>query len=138
MIHPRGTVAGYVGAFYLVMAGINIGCLVTDATVYETMADGGLFAAVRSGWRDIVMAAPELWIGLVAAGEIAIGLALLLPQPWPRAGYVAAIVFHLLLMLLGWGFWLWAVPALVVLALAARHDDVFVRSTVPRPADLRR
>lgn len=119
------TVSGYLGAFYLVMAGINIGLVVADGTVYQTMADGGLFAFVRSGWREIVMAHPGIWIGLLAAGEIAIGLAFLSRGPWPRAAYLVAMAFHVGLMLLGWGFWLWSVPVLLGLLWAARHDRVF-------------
>lgn len=124
-------VSGYLGAFYLVAAGINIGIVVTDGTVYRPMADGGLFPFVRTGWREIVMAHPGVWIGLLAAGEIAIGLAFLSRGLWPRAAYVAAMAFHGGLMLLGWGFWLWAVPALLGLLWAARHDRVF--TTLRRP-----
>lgn len=118
----RAPVGGYIGAFYLVMAGINIGITVADASTYRHFADGGLFPFVRAGWRDIVMDHPGAWIGLLAAGEIAMGLAFLARPPWPRVAYAAAIVFHLALMVFGWGFWLWAIPAIGALAGAARHD----------------
>lgn len=125
-------IAGYLGAFYLVMAGINIGLVVADRTIYRPLADDGLFAFVRSGWRDIVMAEPGLWIGLLAAGEIAIGLAFLSRDAWPRAAYIAAIAFHVALMLFGWGFWLWSAPALAGLIWAGRHDGVFgTRAATP-------
>jgi hypothetical protein len=115
-------VGSYIGAFYLVMAGINIGIVIADSSTYRHFADGGLFPFVRTGWREIVMARPGAWIGLLAAGEIAIGLAFLARRPWPRIAYGAAIVFHLALMVFGWGVWLWAVPAIGALTAAARHD----------------
>ncbi|VXC12334.1 conserved hypothetical protein [Aeromicrobium sp. 9AM] len=104
------------------MAGINIGIVVADASTYRHFADHGLWSFVRSGWLDIVMAHPGAWIGLLAAGEVAIGLAFLGPKPWPRTAYAAAIGFHVALMSFGWGVWLWAVPAIGGLVIAARHD----------------
>lgn len=103
------------------MAGINAGIVIADASTYRHFADDGL-PFVRTGWRDIVMVEPRAWIGLLAVGEIAIGLAFLARSPWPRVGYAAAIAFHLALMVFGWGIWLWAVPAIVALTAAARHD----------------
>jgi hypothetical protein len=129
---PRSSFATALGAFYLVMAGINIGLVVGDSSVYRHFADKGLFPFVRTGWRDIVMAHPGVWIGLLAAGEIAIGLAFLARGSWPRAAYVAAVCFHLALMLFGWGVWLWAVPALALLVYAARTDDRPATSVEPR------
>jgi hypothetical protein len=99
----RGGVSGYLGAFFLVTAGINIGLVVADRTIYRAFGDQGLFSFVRSGWRDVVMDLPGVWIGLLAAGEIAIGLAFLARPPWPRVAYLAAGAFHLALMLFGWG-----------------------------------
>lgn len=116
---PVGT---SIGAFYLVMAGINIGIVVADASTYRHFADQGLWPFVRSGWLDIVMAHPGAWIGLLAAVEIVIGLAFLATRPWQRVAYIAAIAFHVALMSFGWGFWLWAVPAIGALLAAARHD----------------
>ena len=118
----RRPVGTWIGAFYLVMAGINIGIVIADSSTYRHFADEGLFVFVRGGWRDIVMAHPPLWIGLLAAGEIAMGLAFLASKPWQRAAYAAAIVFHVALMAFGWGVWVWAVPAICVLTAAMRHD----------------
>lgn len=118
----RRPVGTWIGAFYLVMAGINIGIVIADRSTYRHFADEGLFGFVRTGWRDIVMAHPSAWIGLLAAGEIAMGLAFLASRPWQRAAYMAAIVFHVALMAFGWGVWLWAVPAIGVLTAAARRD----------------
>ena len=38
-----------------------------------------------------------------------------------RLGYLAVVVFHLALMLFGWGFWLWCLPALGIALPATRN-----------------
>lgn len=118
----RPLLAHVLGAFFLVMGGINIGLAVGDQYVYRTFAEGGLFGFVREGWTDIVMAHPRWWIGLLAAGEIVIGLAFLGSRAWRCAAYLAAIAFNGALVLFGWGFGLWVVPALVVLWLGLRRE----------------
>ncbi len=117
------TIDRVAGGFFLVMAGINIGLVVADGNVYRHFADGGLFDFVSTGWRTIVMEHPGAWVGLLAAGKLGIGAAILAGGPWARAGYAAAITFQLALMLFGWGFWAWSVPAIVVLTLAVRARD---------------
>jgi hypothetical protein len=45
---------------------------------------------------------------------------------WPaglgRLGLLAAVAFHLGLMLFGWGFWCWSVPMLAMLVALLRFD----------------
>lgn len=118
-----------IGGFYLVMAGINIGLVVADAEVYRHFADQGLFSFVRAGWVDVVMAAPGMWIGLLAAGEIVIGAALLAGGPWTLPGYVAIVVFHLALVLFGWGILAWSGPVLLLMALVIRRELTTRRGT---------
>lgn len=111
-----------IGGFYLVMAGINIGIVVGDAETYRHFADHGLFSFVRDGWLDIVMAAPGVWIGLLAGGEIAIGMALLAGGRWTVPGYAAVVVFHLVLVLFGWGILIWSGPVLLLMSLVFRRE----------------
>ena len=113
-----------VGGFFLVMAGINIGIVVSDSEVYRHFADQGLFSFVRNGWLDIVMTAPGVWIGLLAAGEIAIGLALLAGGRWTLPGYAAIVAFHLALVLFGWWILVWSGPVLLLMALVIRRELV--------------
>jgi hypothetical protein len=56
------------------------------------------------------------------AGELTLGLLLLAGGTWARVGWVGVIAFHVALMLFGWGFWIWSVPVLVFLVVAARRD----------------
>jgi hypothetical protein len=118
-----------IGGFFLVMAGINIGIVLGDAETYRHFADQGLFSFVRNGWLDIVMAAPGMWIGLLAAGEIAIGTALLAGGRWTLPGYAAIIAFHLALVLFGWWILVWSGPVLLLMSLIIRRELMIGRGT---------
>ena len=111
-----------VGGFYLTMGGVHLGLASADAQAYRHFADHGLLPFVRDGWQEIVMAHPAVWGLLLMAGELTLGTLLLVGGRAARWGWVGVIVFQALLMLFGFGFWLWSVPALVVLVLLARHD----------------
>jgi hypothetical protein len=121
---PAGHLLGrwIVGAFYLVMGGVHLGVVSADASTYRHFADEGLFAFVREGWLTIVMAHPTVWGLLLMAGEITLGALLLAGPRTARFGWVGVIAFHVLL--LPFGFWLWAyaVPALAVLVWLASRD----------------
>jgi hypothetical protein len=88
------------------------------ADAYSPFADAALFGWVYDGWQNIFMAHPSLWALLLAAAELIIAVLLV---NTPRVGYLAVIAFHLALMLFGWGFWLWSIPALAFAIPAAVH-----------------
>lgn len=111
-----------VGGFFLVMGGVHLGLVAADPQVYEHFADHGLFGFVRTGWREIVMSSPSVYGLLLMAGEVTSGALLLTGGRAARAGWVAVIAFHALLLFFGWGIWAWSVPALVVLVTLARRD----------------
>jgi len=111
-----------VGGFFLVMGGVHLGLVSADPQVYRDFADHGLFPFVRTGWRDIVMAAPAVYGLLLMAGEVTAGALLLIGGRAARIGWAAVIGFHLLLMLFGWWVWAWCLPALALLAWLAAHD----------------
>jgi hypothetical protein len=73
-------------------------------------------------WDRIFMAAPVGWGLALSLGEAALGVLLLRGGAWAKAGWAGVIAFHLALMLFGWGFWLWSVPALAFLIPAAVAD----------------
>ena len=110
------------GGFYLVMGGIHVGIVAVDPGAYRPFADGALFGFVRSGWSDVFMAHPAIWGLLLAAGEITLGALLMTGGRSARWGWAGIAIFQLLLMLFGWGFWLWSAPALAVIYLGARRD----------------
>jgi hypothetical protein len=118
--HPRSR--EIVGAFYLVMGGVNLGVVAAEPDSYRHFADDALFTFVRDGWASIVMTHPSFWGLRLMVGEITLGAVLLAGPRTARAGWAGVIAFHVLL--LPFGFWLWsyAVPALVVLVWLARRD----------------
>lgn len=126
---PVATTA--VGGFFLAMSGINAGLAIADATRYRGFADAGLFAFVRDGWTDIVMAHPQVWVALLAAGEALMGASLLAGGKFAEVGWVAVLVFHVLLMLFGFGVWTYALPALAFFGLLARRDWRWLRVSSP-------
>jgi hypothetical protein len=58
----------------------------------------------------------------VAAGELAIGVAILIGGRWTLLGLIGAIGFHGALMLFGFGFWMWSLPMLALLVALARRS----------------
>jgi hypothetical protein len=111
-----------VGGFFLVTGGVHLGLVAANTEVYRHFADHGLFPFVRAGWSDIVMAAPSVYGLLLMAGEITAGTLLLVGGRAARVGWAAVITFHVLLMLFGWWFWVWSLPALAVLGWLAARD----------------
>lgn len=102
------------GGFYLTMAGINFGLAIGNPQTYTGFADAALFNWVRQAWLDVFMAHPVMWAGLLGAGKVFVGSALLAGGRWALAGLLAVIAFHLALMLFGWGVALWFLPILAV------------------------
>jgi hypothetical protein len=120
---PPGPLARrVVGAFFLVTGGVHLGIVVADPEFYRPFADEALFPFVRDAWTEVVMARPEIYGLLLMAGEIALGGCLLVGGRAARVGWVGVIAFHLLLVLFGWGFLFWVVPALGLLVPLAWRD----------------
>src|SRR3954447_16263520 len=92
-----------VGGFFLSMGGVHLGLVAADTETYRHFADSGLFASVRDGWQDIFMVHPVVFGLLLAIGETALGVLLLLGGRFAAAGWAGVIVFHVLLMLFGFG-----------------------------------
>ena len=97
-------------------AGVHVLLALTTPHSYDGFADAALFGWVHDGWQNIFMAHPTVWALLLALVELTIAVLLVKA---PLLGYVAVIAFHLALMLFGWGFWLWCVPALALALPAA-------------------
>lgn len=111
-----------VGGFYLFTAGVNAGLVAADPGVYRAFADESFVPVVTRAWHDVVMAHPLPWLLALAAGELVLGVLLLRGGRAARAGWAGVLVFQLLLMLFGTGFWLWSVPVLALLAPVVRRD----------------
>lgn len=112
----------FVGCFYLSMGGVHVGVVAADPELYRHFADAAPLDVVSTGWREIFMAEPALWGLVMAAGETVLGALLLSSGPRVRLGWVGVVGFHVLLMLFGWGYWLWSLPVLAVLVPTAARD----------------
>jgi hypothetical protein len=99
-------------------SGIHAFLALTTPRSYDGFADAALFGWTHTAWQQVFMSHPTLWALVLAAGELAVAVLLVRA---PRIGYLAVILFHLALMLFGWGFWLWSVPALTFALPATRH-----------------
>ena len=110
-----------VGYFFLFTGGIHVGLVAADTEYYRDFASGAP-GWVQDAWIQIFMANPTAWGLVLAAAEVTMGLLLLSHGAAVRVGWAAVIAFHVGLMFFGWGIWLWCVPALVVLVIAARAE----------------
>lgn len=124
-----------VGMVFLWTSGIHLGIVVAGPSFYRHFADASFLPFVRQGWAGDVMADPVTWGLLLVAGEATLGGLLVAGGRAARVGWVGVIAFHVLLMLFGFGFWLWALPAIAVLVPLARQDwSGLGRVGRPRPA----
>ncbi|MEC5179714.1 hypothetical protein [Arthrobacter sp. CG_A4] len=108
-----------VGAFFLFTGGIHLGIVAAGPEFYRHFADEALLPFITAAWRDVFMSNPALWGLALCLGELTLGLLLLGGGTWASAGWAGVIAFHLGLMLFGWGFWFWSVPALAFLIPSA-------------------
>lgn len=121
------------GVIFLWASGVHVGIVSGDPELYHDVADQAWVPGVRTAWREVFMAHPGFWGLLIAVGEFGIGAAVLAGGRAGRYGVVGAVAFHLGLMALGWGFWIWSLPALVLLLAPYR-----AHASVPRaPIDHR-
>ncbi|MQA79654.1 MAG: hypothetical protein GEV10_14435 [Streptosporangiales bacterium] len=106
------------GGMFALGAGIHVYLASVAPHVYATFADAALLTFVRSAWSTVVGTHATLPMLALAAFELAAGLLVLFGRRRHRlVGTALMIAFHLALMLFGWGFWLWCVPALVLLGV---------------------
>jgi hypothetical protein len=132
LVIGRGRLA--VGGFFLMTGGVHLGMVAADPTVYRHFADQALFGFVRDGWRDVFMAHATFWGLCLMALEVTLGVLLLAGPRTAAVGWAGVIAFHVLLMLFGFGFWVWSVPALALLVHLARTDRRLVGATATRAA----
>lgn len=112
------------GVLYLgAGAAVNAGLLAQGGGAYRKSADGAYIAYVRDTWHSLVMPNRYVWISLLIAFELAVGVLALLGGRFSEVAYLAAIAFHVALLSFGWGFYFWSIPmigALVILLRAER------------------
>jgi hypothetical protein len=113
----RAILWGFV-ALFATGSAIHVVLALTNPQSYDGFADMAFFNWTTDAWQNVFMAHPTLWALALAAGELTVAVLLVQHR---RLGYVAVVLFHLALMLFGWGLWLWCVPALAFALPATRH-----------------
>ncbi|MEO7062081.1 MAG: hypothetical protein ABI083_20380 [Lapillicoccus sp.] len=118
----RWTARAVIGSIFLWTSGIHVGIAAVAPSSYQHFADAAVVAWVERGWNEIFMANPRAWGLAVAAGELVLGLLLLRGGRSAKVGWLGVIGFQVALVLFGWGFLIWSVPALGVLVVLTRRD----------------
>jgi hypothetical protein len=122
--HPSALRLGRTGVGVLyVAAGAAVNAwFVLRGDDYAEFARGSYLGFVRSTWASVVVPHHEMWIGLLVAFELAVGVLALVGGRATQVAYAAAIAFHVCLLAFGWGFFLWSVPMIVALATLLRAE----------------
>jgi hypothetical protein len=76
--------------------------LLTTPGIYEGFADLSFLRFYRSLWHSLILPRLALWVALVIAFEIGVGVLLLAPDPYARLGLVLAAAFTLFLVPFWW------------------------------------
>ena len=97
---------------------------------YAEFAEGSYLPFVRDTWASLVVPHHDLWISLLIAFELAVGVLALLGGRRTQLAYGAALAFHVALLSFGWGFYLWSVPMGAALATLLRAER---RAAGPAP-----
>lgn len=105
-----------VGFLFIVAGAAMNGWFLMRGDDYGKFASGSYIPFVRDTWQSVVVPNHELWIGMLIAFELAIGVLSLAGERHTQLAYALAIVFHVCLLSFGWGFYLWSIPMVVALA----------------------
>lgn len=114
-----------VGVFYLAAAAFNLAYTLPRAgepELFEGYADGAWLPLFENLVRDVFMPNAEVFMVLVAAFEVAVGLAILGKEPWVDGGVAASVAWVIVLLpFLAWPY------LLVNVGLAAAQGSIAAR-----------
>lgn len=125
------------GALFVLAGALVNAVYLATGTDYADFADASPFAFVRDTWGSLVAPRQGLFIGLLVAFELAVGILVVTGGRRTQAALVAIMGFHVGLLAFGWGFWAWAVPMLVAcgLLLRAERRDAAVEPEEAEPPE---
>lgn len=89
---------------------------------YADFADGAHLTFVHDTWRSVVVPRAPVWIGLLIAFEVTVGLLVLSGGRRARIGLIAAIAMHLALPIFGWVTTVWSLVMLLAFGLLLRAE----------------
>jgi len=102
------------GGIFLASALTHMVLVTVTPDSYAAFADGSPWSFVRHAWHSAFVPNTTFFITLLIAFEVSTGL-LILSRQYRRTGIGAAIAFNAALILFGWGFCIWSVPAIAAL-----------------------
>lgn len=111
----RSRRAMYVGRFavatlFIVGGGLfNAVNLASGGADYKNFAEDSYIPSVRDTWESVVAPNVGLFISLLVAFEIVVGVLILVGGRKTQLGLVAAVGFHVALLSFGWGFYPWSI-----------------------------
>lgn len=88
---------------FFIGAAANAAMLLTSPDIYEDFADLAFFRFYRSLWRSLILPRLGIWVTLVIAFEVALGVLLLAADPYAHLGLILAAAFALFLVPFWWG-----------------------------------
>jgi hypothetical protein len=103
------------GGLFLAGSAVHVALVSGWPHVYDSFADGSYCSFIEHAWRSALVPNVRVLIPLLAAFEAAVGF-LTLARRARRIGIACAIGFSMALMLFGWGFWVWSLPVIGLLA----------------------
>jgi hypothetical protein len=129
----RAIYVGRVAVAALFLAGGALFNTVSYATGrdYAGFADGSNLPFVTDTWRSVVAPQQDLFIPLLIAFEVAVGVLMLTGGIRTQLALVAAIGFHLGLMFFGWMYYPFSIAMIAAFALLLRAERR--NAVVPAP-----
>jgi hypothetical protein len=120
----RAMYAGRVAVATLFIAGGALFNTLTFATGgdYAGFADGSYLGFVTDTWRSVVAPHQYLFIPLLIAFELAVGVLVLTGGGRTRLALMAAIGFHIGLMFFGWEYYPFSIAMIVAFVLLLRAE----------------
>ena len=110
------------GGVFLAGSVTHVVLVSVSSTSYDSFADSSYWPFITHAWRSVVVPNIYYLIPLLAVFEATVGILLLISST-RRIGIAAAMAFTVALMLFGWGFWLWSLPALALLEYFRRLEN---------------
>ncbi|BFU45601.1 hypothetical protein [Krasilnikovia sp. MM14-A1004] len=98
---------------------------------YAGFADASYLPFVTDTWRAVVAPHQHLFISLLIAFEVGVGVLMLSGDRWTRLGLVAAIGFHVGLMFFGWLYYPFSIAMIISFALLLRAERRHAGATAP-------
>ena len=125
----------YIGAGALVNA-----YYLLSGSDFADFADTAHFAFVHDTWRSLVVPHHTVFIGLLVAFELTVGLLALSGRRGVRVALAAAMAMHVALPVFGWIFTVWSLVMLPAFALLLRAEhramerpQTAAKSSTPAP-----